>query len=115
MQVYPTSGKLTIAGQPGAGLEVVLEPGPDYADRRHPPRGEVQSDGSFKIRTYATDDGAPAGTYSVRMSPSSSRPQEVSKELRQILANYAKSGQAVTVTVKAAGSNVLDPIDVKAN
>ncbi|MFO0956911.1 MAG: carboxypeptidase-like regulatory domain-containing protein [Isosphaeraceae bacterium] len=31
--------------------------------------GKVGSDGSFKLSTYGTDDGAAAGTYKVRIEP----------------------------------------------
>jgi hypothetical protein len=65
-RVYPVRGKVLYLGKPAPGARVYLHPR-DEANKsaRIRPSGTVQEDGSFRLTTYQTDDGAPAGTYAV--------------------------------------------------
>jgi hypothetical protein len=62
--VYPTEGSVYFQGKPAAGARVTLIP-VDKGRDRYFPTGKVGPDGSFKLTTYETDDGAPAGRYHV--------------------------------------------------
>jgi hypothetical protein len=112
MKVYPTSGKVTVAGKPAAGLSVILEPGAGYGDRRHLPRATVGPDGTFQLRTYAEGDGAPAGSYTVRLAPSVEVSQPVSPEVSKAVQKYAKSDKLLSVSVKEQERNMLEPIEL---
>jgi hypothetical protein len=48
--------------------------------------GKLQPDGTFTLSTYGGDDGAPAGTYKVRIDP--------------VVENYEKKGAAKKGNVK---------------
>ena len=63
---FPAVGKATLPdGKPAEHATVVLHPvGQSEADTPKP-HGKVGPDGSFKLATYGTDDGAPAGEYRV--------------------------------------------------
>ncbi|MGL4553907.1 MAG: hypothetical protein ACRC33_22335 [Gemmataceae bacterium] len=66
LKTVPVSGKLFSRGKPAAGALVIFNP-PSQADEKDPiyPKGTVKDDGSFRLTTYAQDDGAPEGEYSV--------------------------------------------------
>jgi hypothetical protein len=71
---YPAKGIVKWSdGQPAKELadgtiELQVIEGPKI---RVSPRGLVQSDGTFALRTYRPDDGAPAGKYRVAILPCS--------------------------------------------
>ena len=62
-KVYPVEGRLMIAGKPAGGPNMVFH----AIDRRivSRPVAITESDGSFRLMTYALDDGIPAGEYVV--------------------------------------------------
>ena len=66
--VYPVTGKVLFEGRPAAGAVVQFHP-QDKADKNAlAPLGEVGADGTFRLTTYAHEDGAPAGRYAVTVS-----------------------------------------------
>ena len=65
--VHPVSGKLLVGGEPAANAEVVLFP----VGREQPlmrPHATVQSDGSFRLTTFTTRDGAPIGDFALTVT-----------------------------------------------
>lgn len=66
LKVLPVSGKLLVNGRPAAKAEVFFHP-VDKSGARESirPFAQVQADGSFRLSTYDTFDGAPAGQYQV--------------------------------------------------
>jgi hypothetical protein len=74
--VYPAKGKVLYKGSPLAGALVVFEPsgaaadGTGSANNAGPIRatGRTGLDGTFQLRTYQGNDGAPAGNYRVGVS-----------------------------------------------
>jgi hypothetical protein len=62
--VYPAGGSLTQNGKPAAGAIVILHPAAGTTAPTKP-RGKVGADGAFRLTTYDTADGAPAGEYAV--------------------------------------------------
>jgi hypothetical protein len=61
LAVFPVSGQVLYAGKPTPGAIVVLHPIDDQ--KRPHPWGMVDRDGNFRLKTYRTNDGAPAGDY----------------------------------------------------
>src|SRR5690606_23721196 len=64
---FPVRGELFVHAQPAVGAVVILHPVPPAA---HPalwpagyPRGYVSEDGSFTVRLFDDQEGAPAGKY----------------------------------------------------
>lgn len=67
-KAYPASGHITINAAPPEGAVVTLHPIGEQIDKRGSnPWGIVQSDGSFRLSTYESGDGAPAGDYAVNI------------------------------------------------
>jgi len=61
--VVPVEGKVLLDGQPLAFGTVTFQP-----NSGQPARGEIQSDGTFKLSTYAPNDGATVGRHQVRIT-----------------------------------------------
>jgi hypothetical protein len=61
LAVFPVSGQVLYAGKPTPGAIVVLHPIDDQ--KRPHPWGTVDRDGNFRLTTYRSNDGAPAGEY----------------------------------------------------
>ncbi len=124
--VHPARGQVLYQGKPLAEALIVLQPvkpSEKDQDANAPPRPTARSDadGQFRLQTYYTDDGAPAGEYLVSVSlppaPTENRDlmkKETPKPARDVLGNrylYAdKSGLKVEIK---PGENVLKPIDLK--
>jgi hypothetical protein len=56
-------------GKPLEGVIVILHPLEDVELGDAKPRARTDADGSFKVYTFMTDDGAPAGAYDVSILP----------------------------------------------
>jgi len=63
--VYPASGKVFYRGRPAEGALVTLVPLDASNPKARRPGAEVRNDGTFRLSTYASYDGAPAGRYAV--------------------------------------------------
>lgn len=61
VKTYPASGKVTLNGRPLEGATVNFIP----ADGKGSSVGTTDKDGMYKLTTYRSDDGAPAGQYKV--------------------------------------------------
>src|SRR5687767_9315615 len=67
VKVFPVTGKILVRGQPAEGAEVAFYPtSPELQGPKMPgPVGTTDANGQFRLRSYAPDDGAPAGDYMV--------------------------------------------------
>ena len=64
---FPVTGTIVLAnGQPLTGGTILFQP---FGDSSLPARGYIQSDGSFQLGTFATDDGAIPGVHKVVITP----------------------------------------------
>ena len=63
--VYPTSGKVFFKGKPAEWARVTLVPLQDKDPKKPKPGAQARGDGEFRLSTYASYDGAPAGRYAV--------------------------------------------------
>jgi hypothetical protein len=108
---YPVTGKLLDGGKPVAKATVVFHPATEGT--KHPkPRGTTDAAGNFKLSTFATADGAPAGAYRVTVELwLAGRPDEgPANRLPAKLGQPELSGLSATV---AAGPNNLEPIELR--
>ena len=63
---FPASGSLTIGNEQAKGALIIFVPKNEVGEAKLPrPRATVANDGTFKLSTFATNDGAPAGDYGV--------------------------------------------------
>jgi hypothetical protein len=63
--VYPVRGQGFFKGKPAEGAQVTLVPLDDNDTQTPRPGAQVRKNGSFRLSTYASYDGAPAGRYAV--------------------------------------------------
>ena len=113
--VFPAGGTLTQEGRPAVGAIVILHPA-DPAAAPVKPRGKVGTDGSYRLTTYDTGDGAPAGEYVVTVywpkPPKAGDP--VTDDGPDILVGkYLRPEQPAARVTVTSGDNRLDPITLK--
>jgi hypothetical protein len=65
LKVVPAAGKLLVNGRPAANAEVILHPVDKVGRESVRPFARTEADGSFRLSTYDTHDGAPVGQYHV--------------------------------------------------
>jgi hypothetical protein len=107
--VYPVSGKVFYRQQPAPGAVVTFAPAKDPDAKEWPtgyPHAEVQADGSFKVATYGTDDGAPAGEYTVTIVWIAGERDREYDKFKGRYANQQKSKFKVEVKADAGGTVV---------
>jgi hypothetical protein len=111
MKTYPVKGKVVLAdGKPLASGVVVLaspEKGMEF-------EAPLEPDGSFRVKT-AYGDGAPEGSYQVRIQPDMSKPGEAKAKGRRAAANLPyppkygdETTSGLTAVVKPS-DNDLEP------
>jgi hypothetical protein len=107
---WPVTGVVEFDGKPLAGATIVFH----AVDRakfkwKELPQGFTDSEGRFSIRTYTSDDGAPAGDYDVGIAMVQPTSDEGEDQIRRVKgstvipATYADpktSGIRVTVDRK---------------
>lgn len=103
--VYPVTGQVLVKGAPADGAFVVFHP-QDTAEKEPPrPFATTDADGTFRLTTFATGDGAPAGKYRVtvvwRPKPTSSLAPEGPDRLKGRYEKAETSGLQAQVEKKA--------------
>jgi hypothetical protein len=129
--VYPARGRVLYKGDPVPGALVVFEPivaaadGPSSADLSTQLRatGRTGQDGTFQLRTYQGNDGAPAGLYLVGVASVpqksegnlfSSDPVAKSKSNPDVLrGRYADPKSSGLKAEIKAQENELPPFDLR--
>ncbi|AMV27812.1 hypothetical protein VT84_25645 [Gemmata sp. SH-PL17] len=66
-RVEPVSGSVFVNGNPAVGAVVTFHPAAPQGQNKLRPRGVVQADGTFRLTTYTTGDGAATGDYAVTL------------------------------------------------
>src|SRR4051812_25840688 len=62
---FDVSGRVFVKGKPAEGAFVVFSP-KEKGDKEVPrPYATTNAEGEFKLTTYESEDGAPAGSYQV--------------------------------------------------
>lgn len=109
-KTYPTSGTMTINGQPAENVFVLLHSTGDPVDKRNSkPYAVVDSSGRFRFSTYEPSDGVPVGEFAfVFYMPSD--PTDTSPDrLGGVFANPKKPYMTVSIS---KGTNTLPPIEL---
>jgi hypothetical protein len=63
--VYPVTGTVLCKAKPAEGAQVVFIPLDNAEPKMPQPGGQVRKNGSFRLSTFRSYDGAPAGRYAV--------------------------------------------------
>lgn len=63
--VYPVTGIVRYKGKPAEGAQVVFVPLDNNEPKLPRPGAQVRKNGSFRLSTFRSYDGAPAGRYAV--------------------------------------------------
>jgi hypothetical protein len=110
-KTYPVTGEVRLDGKPAKGITVVLRPIDKSKFKwEEIPQAITDENGKFSIRTYLSDDGAPAGEYRVGIAlidpPSDEGEDQVKRDVNapRFPSKYAdpeKSGLRATVDPKA--------------
>jgi hypothetical protein len=112
--VYPVRGQLFVRGQPAVNAVVQLYAQGDPRLDGLCPHAIVGPDGAFKLTTYTTDDGAPAGTYALTVTWAlPPKPGYEADGPDRFNRRYADPRRPVRQVTIALGENVLEPIDLK--
>jgi hypothetical protein len=64
-EVFPVKGQVLVDGKPASYATVIFHPVGESGPEVVKPRAQVDGDGKFTLSTYGSNDGAPAGDYSV--------------------------------------------------
>jgi hypothetical protein len=111
--VFPATGKITFKGQPIPGASITLHP-VTPVENVPKPRANVAKDGTFNIRTYGSDTGAPEGDYKVTVlwyKPIKNGPDFTSGP--NVIPQKFTQPETTSIQVKiAAGQNNLPTIQL---
>jgi hypothetical protein len=113
VKTYPVSGNIYVNGQPAAGAVVECYAVDDPKLLALRPHAIAGPDGSFKLTTYNTGDGAPAGSYALTVKwPAPPRPtQETGPDrLKGRYADPKRPARRITVH---PSDNDLETIELK--
>ena len=117
--LHPVSGKVLVDGRAVANVEIKLRPvnySPDKPEHRIGPFAKTDAKGDFKISTYGSQDGAPAGDYVILATWPKIQIEggEESFGPDQLGNAYTQPTQpAGKVTIKE-GDNVIPPLKLRA-
>jgi hypothetical protein len=102
--VYQVKGKVIQAdGKPLTRGRVVFVP---EAASGAQALGEIGTDGSFSLKTSATDDGAVPGAYKVRIEPAAEDYQKGLKKLTYAFKYTDEDSSGLVVTIKPEPNQV---------
>ena len=99
-----------VNGKPAVGAFVLFIPALESANSPDPrPRATVGDDGSFRLSTYGTEDGAPAGDYLVTVTwPLDGRDDE-----DKLRGRYAEPGRSKLKATVKEGPTEVPPFRLK--
>lgn len=124
LAVVPVSGKVTVNGAPApkgpirvmmipTGSQLETKPGQEVAAT---PSALAWTDGSFKITTYASNDGAPPGEYKLVFSAPTftlTRGYDYSEEGDQLKGAFSDPEKSEHTVKVEQSPVVIPPIDLK--
>ena len=111
-RTFVASGKVLLPdGKPAEHALVVLHPVGDPTSLTKP-RGKVGADGTYKLTTYDTDDGAPTGEYRVTVELwLAGRGEE--PPANRLNPKYAKPETSKLTATVGTGPTEIRPIELK--
>lgn len=111
--VFPVRSELLVDGKPAEGAIVIFHRTEPTDPETTNPNGRVQSDGSFRLTTYETHDGAPAGDYRVTVfwpEPPKSPVEHPDMGPDRLKNRYTDPDKSQILITVAEGENILEPI-----
>ena len=108
--VFPVQGKVIYRGKPATGARVIFHPQDEDGPQSPRPSADVQPDGSFRLSTYVSQDGAPPGRYAVTIFwPSATRIVDTENAGPDQLQGRYSNHKTTPIRVEImAGANVLE-------
>lgn len=106
-----------VGGEAAEGALVVFHPVAPSEPKTTNPNGTVQADGSFKLTTYDSGDGAPANDYVVTIfwpEPPKSPIDHPAMGPDQLKNRYTDPASSEIRVSIHEGENLLDPIRIDA-
>jgi hypothetical protein len=114
VKTYPVTGNIYVNGQPAAGAKVACYAIDDPTLLPLQPHAIAGADGSFKLTTYRTGDGAPAGTYALTVKwPLPPLPGHDGDGPDRLKGRYADPKRPARRIVVTTGTNDLETIELK--
>lgn len=111
---YPVTGKVVwLGGKPAEHASVVLHPVGDPDPNVVKPRGKVGPDGTVKLTTYETDDGAPAGEYRVTVELWLANPKSDAPPTNRLSPKYGSPDTSGLTARVEPTATTLKPIELK--
>ena len=114
LPTYPASGSVFVGGKPAAGAIVQLSGRDDPKLAGLCPHAIVGADGSFRLTTYRTEDGTPAGTYAVTLRWPSPAPPDRDEGPDRFAGRYADPDRPLCQVEITPGNNLLHRIELSA-
>jgi hypothetical protein len=117
--VYPVRGRVLFDGRPPAHALVIFHPLGAEGKKAARPSATVGSDGTFTLRTYDANDGAPAGEYAVTVewwlstATSASHEGDSTPPVNRLPSRYARTKTSGLRVRVGAGDNQLAPFQLK--
>lgn len=119
LSVYPVSGTVTQNGKPLEGATVYLYAKDEavVAAKTPVPQGKTDASGKYQLKTYETNDGAPAGEYGVaivamKIVNDSEDPEQI-VETDLLKGRYSDSAQSGLTATVQEGATEVPPFDLK--
>jgi len=110
---YAATGKVMLPdGKPAEHALVVFHRVGKSGDAVPKPRGKVAADGTYKLTTYDTDDGAPAGEYQVTVELFLAGKGD-EPPTNRLNAKYAKPATSMLTATVGSGPTEIKPIELK--
>jgi hypothetical protein len=116
LPVFPASGKLVYDGRPLDGAFVVLHPKGAANGRAAPrPHAQASADGSFTLTSYESNDGAPAGDYTMTVELRSlvKHGGDVTAGPNTLPAKYSRVDTSPVAVQIAEGTNQLPEVQIR--
>ena len=116
--VYPVKGKVVYQGKPAEGAIVTFHSLTPRGNAKGPlplPGGRAHKDGSFRLSTYQSNDGAPAGKFAVTIVYRSPEQKEGDENTGPDLlgARYADPKTTPLQVEIKPGANELDAFELR--
>jgi hypothetical protein len=114
LPTYPVAGHVFDRGQPAAGAQVQLwAVGGDLMRAAACPHATVEADGSFRLTTYETEDGAPPGEYGLTLRWPLPPPPGKEEGPDRFQGRYADPARPLRQVRISANNNELAPIQLE--
>jgi hypothetical protein len=115
LPVHPTSGTVTVKGKPAEGAKIIFHPLNPADGKTVYPFARVGADGAFRLTTYASNDGAPAGEYAVTIvwpAPPENPDDEPFGGPDQLKGAYANPKKPLLKATVKEGDNPLPSFEI---